>query len=286
MTSANKMICITNEFIHVVFAMVGHINKVARHFSHIIAKQTFVKIHLMKKILVFCLIVQFGFTINAQQLDAEYIKQHLSYFTIENGQIKGKGKRVFEEMTRNAQFINYGEIHGSKEVSLITKAMMNLLAKNDFQYFALEVGPHSAEVLSQLSAIPSKTVSNLNAFNSAYSVQGGDDTAIPIPFFEHVSDAEFLQAARQNKMQLWGLDQEYYYSAFFLMDQMVKTVKDKSITNKVEQLKLQAQQVMFKHFMAEVQDKIDDPFPLILKEQTVMNFFNAFDKDNTKAQDI
>jgi hypothetical protein len=101
-----------------------------------------------------------------------------------------------------------------------------------------------------------------------------------------VSDAEFLQVARQNKMQLWGLDQEYYYAAFFLMDQMVKTVQNKTEAIEVEQLKLQAQQVMFKHFMAEAQDKIDDPFGPILKEQAVINFFNAFDENNSKAQMI
>ncbi len=240
----------------------------------------------MKHLIIFFLAFQTILVMNAQELTSEYIKKNTAYFTIENGKIKGKGKKVFEEMTRNSQFINYGEIHGSKEVSLITEAMMGLLAKNGFQYFALEVGPHSAEVLSRLSADASKTVANLNAFNSAYSVDGGGETAVPIPFFEHVSDAQFLQAARQNKMQLWGLDQEYYYSAFFLMDEMVRTVKNTSSATKVEQLKLLAQQSMFKHYMAEAQDKIDDPFPLILKEPSVINFFDAFAKDNAKAQAI
>ena len=189
-------------------------------------------------------------------------------------------------MIQNSQFINYGEIHGSKEISLITKALMRSLAQNGFRYFALEVGPHSADVLSQLSSNPKKTVESLYAFNSGYSVNAGEETAIPIPFFEYVSDAEFLQEARLYKMQLWGLDQEYYYSAFFLMDELVKTVKNTSKEAKVKQLKLQTQQVMFKHFIAEVQEKIEDPFPLILKEQSVLNFFNAFDNDNTKAQAI
>ena len=240
----------------------------------------------MKKFTFFLLIAFFGLQLKAQTLSSDYIQKHTAYFSIEDGKLQGKGKKVIQKMIKNAQFINYGEIHGSKEVSLLTEAMMDLLAKNEFRYFAVEVGPHSAEVLSRLSSNPDKTVERLNQFNSAYSVDSGGDTAIPIPFFENVSDAEFLQKARSKEMRLWGLDQEYYYSAFFLMDEMVNTVKNTPDFKAVNQKKFAAQRVMLNHFMAEAQEKIDDPFPLILKEQTVQNFFKAFGKSNTKANAI
>jgi len=240
----------------------------------------------MKRLIFTFIIFQVALMINAQEINSEYIQKHTRYFTIQQGKIQGKGLKIFKDMTKNSQFINLGETHGSKEISLITQAMIDLLIKNNFHYFALEVGPHSADVLSRLSADASKTVTNLNKFNSTYSVDGGGETAVPIPFFEHVSDAEFLQKARQEKMQLWGLDQEYYYSTFFLMDEMMRTIKGTSKASKIERLKLLAQQSMFKHYMAEAQNKIDDPFPLILQEESVLNFFNAFEKDNTKAQAI
>jgi len=240
----------------------------------------------MKKIALFVLIVCFGIQLEAQTISSDYIKQYISYFTIKDGKLQGKGKKVIERMIKNAQFITYGEVHGSKEVSLLTKTMIDLLAKNKFRYFAVEVGPHSAEVLSRLSANPEKTIERLNKFNTAYSVTAGEETAIPIPFFENVSDAEFLQRARLKEMQLWGLDQEYYYSAFFLMDEMVRTVQDTPSFQKINQKKLAAQKVMFTHFLAEVQEKIDNPFELILKEPTVQDFFNAFNKNNTKATAI
>lgn len=236
--------------------------------------------------MLFLLIAFFGINLHAQTITSDYIKKHTSYFTIEDGNLQGKGKKVIQKMIKNAQFINYGEIHGSKEISLLIKAMIDPLVKNGFNNFALEVGPHSAEVLSRLSTNPVKTVERLNQFNSAYSVSAGNDTAIPIPFFENVSDAEFLQRARLKQMQLWGLDQEYYYSAFFLMDEMVNTLKNTPDFQKVNQLKFAAQRVMLNHFMAEVQEKIEDPFTLILKEPTVQNFFNAFDKSNVKARAV
>ena len=95
-----------------------------------------------------------------------------------------------------------------------------------------------------------------------------------------------MQRARLKEMRLWGLDQEYYYSAFFLTDEMFRTVKDSPDASKIEQLKGFAQQAMFKYYVAEVQKKVEDPFPLILKDPTVLNYFNAFDKSNTKAQAI
>jgi len=240
----------------------------------------------MKQIITLVLFFQIGWVLQAQKLTSDYIQKHTYYFSIEDGKIKGEGKKVFKEMIQNSQFINYGEIHGSKEVSIISKAMMPLLKEGGYRHFAIEVGPHSAEKLSQLSSDPSKTVANLYAFNSAYSVSEGGETAEPIPFFTNVSDAEFLGASRAQGMDLWGLDQEYYYAAFFLMDEMLASIKDTPGFAKVQKLKMMAQGAMLKHYMAEVQDKIDDPFPLILKEPAVINFFNAFDSENTKAKAI
>lgn len=240
----------------------------------------------MNKIILFVVVAFVGLQLKAQTISSDYIEKHTSYFTIEDGKLQGKGKRILQKMIKNSQFITYGEIHGSKAISVLIKAMIDPLVKNDFRYFAIEVGPHSADVLSRLSANPDKTVERLNQFNSAYTVSEGGETAVPIPFFEHVSDAEFLQRARLKEMRLWGLDQEYYYSAFFLMDELMRTVKDSPNASKIQQLKNLAQQAMFKHFMAEVQEKIEDPFPLILKDENVLNFFNAFDENNTKAKAI
>ena len=224
--------------------------------------------------------------ISAQTISSDYLKKHTNYFTIENNELKGSGAKVLKRMIKSSQFINYGETHGSEQVSTIIKAFMPLLKKAGFNYFAIEVGPNSAQKLSELSSPASETVKNLYAFNSRYSVSQGKDTAVPIPFFDGVSDAEFLQIARENGMHLWGIDQEFYFSPFFLMDEMVTTVKNTSKYKKVNQLKQLAQQAMYQHFIAEVQKKIDNAYPLIKKEKAVQDFFSAFEKSNKKAQDI
>lgn len=242
----------------------------------------------MKRLILLALLVGFSFAAEAQKkspktLTTDYIKKYTSHFTIENGQLKGKGVKEIKNLVNSSQFITYGEIHGSYQVSNITKALMPLLKKAGFNYFAIEVGPTSAKKLTELSTPAEKTIANLNAFNSAYTVSKGGESAIPIPFFDAVSDAEFLQEARMNGMQLWGLDQEYYFATFFLIDELMKT---SSNTARLTPLKNAAMQIMYKHFLDEVAGKNKGAYALIVKENAVKNFFDAFSKDNKEAQEI
>ncbi len=222
----------------------------------------------------------------AQTLTKESIEKYTSSFTVENNQIKGSGKKVIKKMINSAQFITYGETHGSKQVSILTKAFMPLLKKGGFKHFAIEVGPNSGKKLTELSNETSKTVTNLNKFNSAYTVSKEGQTAVPIPFFDAISDAEFLQEARKNGMQLWGIDQEFYFSSFFLFDEMMKTIKNDSNYKQILQKKGAAMQIMYKHFLDEFAKKNEGAYALIRKEKAVINFFNSFSKENTIAQTI
>lgn len=244
----------------------------------------------MKNIVTTLSFVLISLLLSAQKktkpLDTESLKTYTNYFTIENNQLKGKGAKVVKDLINNSQFVVYGEMHGSQQTSNINEALMPLLANSGFKHFAIEVGPHSAEKLTELSTPANKTIEQVKQFNAAYSVTQGEDTAIPIPFFDTVSDAKFLKAARTNDMQLWGLDQEYYYSAFFLIDEMANTVKNQSNYTSITQKRDMAKAAMYKYFVAEAKEEIEDPFEPILKDTNVNTYFEAFSKDNTKAQAI
>ncbi|WP_299115568.1 hypothetical protein [uncultured Winogradskyella sp.] len=222
----------------------------------------------------------------AKQLDTELLKTYTNYFTIENTKLSGEGAEVLKDIIRTSQFVVYGEIHGSRQTSIINEALMPLLADSGFKYFAIEVGPHSAEKLTVLSTPANKTTAQLKAFNSAYTVSQGGDTAVPIPFFDNVSDAKFLQAARSNGMHLWGLDQEFYFSTFYLMDELTKTAKNNANYQDIVQLQNKAKAIMFKHFIGEFKKENEGAYSLIIKEPAVTNYFNAFDTSNKKAQAI
>ena len=221
-----------------------------------------------------------------KSLTTELIKSHSGTFSISNNQMVGSGKSIMESLVKNAQFVTLGESHGSKQISVLTKAMLPLLAEAGFKHFAIEVGPHSAQKLTELSSPAENTISSLKAFNAAYSVARGEDTAVPIPFFDGVSDAEFLQVAREQGMELWGLDQEFYFSAMFLTDELANTAKGTDQYDTIMQLKGAAQQAMYKYFVSEVKKEIEGAYKYIKKDPAVIAYFNAFDQNNAKAQEI
>ena len=246
----------------------------------------------MKRIVLLIFTVFLSYSVSSQKtssiptITTEYIKKHTSYFTIVDGKIKGEGRNVIKDMINQSQFVTYGELHNSKQTSIFIKALMPFLKKAGFENFAIEVGPTSAKKLAELSTPPSKTIENLKAFNTKYTLSEGNRTVEPIPFFTGISDAEFLQEARSNNMQFWGLDQEFYFATFFLIDELMNTVKDASKVSELTPLKNQANQMMYKHFLDEVQKKNKGAYTLIIKEQAVNDFFDAFPKNNEAAQNI
>jgi len=185
-------------------------------------------------------------------LSTEYIKTKTSYFTIDtNYNIVGDGKEVIQGFINNSQFIVYGEMHNSKQTSIITKAFMPLLKQANFN-----------------------------------TLQDGGETAKPIPFFTGISDAEFLEAARKNGMQLWGLDQEFYYATFFLLDELLKAARDNSNFEYIKTLKTKAHDAITQHFIKEQTDDNYETYKNVLKDTIVLNFFNSFNASNAKAQQI
>lgn len=243
--------------------------------------------NLMKHVTLILLCIGYLGCANAQEtLSTDYVQKHAAHFSIADGKIKGKGAKMIKNMVNTSQFITYGESHNSKQVSIFTKALMPLLKKANFNYFAIEVGPSSAKKLTELSTPAEKTLENLKIFNTKYTVSQGNETAEPIPFFTGVSDAEFLKEARMNNMELWGIDQEYYYGTFFLLDELVKTAKNNPNHSKIIQQKNGAMQIMYKHFIDELAEKNDGAYSLIQKEKAVTDFFDAFSKENTAAQNI
>lgn len=244
----------------------------------------------MKKIITILCVAFMSIMLSAQnktkKLDTELLKTYTNYFTIDNNQINGEGAKVLKNLINNSQFVVYGEMHGSKQTSIINEALIPLLADSGFKHFVIEVGPHSANKLTQLSTPNNKTIEQLKRFNKSYTVSEGEQTAVPIPFFDNVSDAKFLQAARKNGMDLWGIDQEFYFSAFFLMDELTKTAKNKTNYDHIVQLQNQAKDIMFKHFMGEFKKENDGAYNLIIKEPVVNDYLNAFGTSNKKAQSI
>ncbi len=220
------------------------------------------------------------------EIDKDYIRSKLSYFTINNAKIEGAGKKILQKMIKESQFVVFGENHYSKQTSILTKALIPLLAKASYTNFVVEVGPNSANKLKELSTSYENTVEQLKVFNTKYKFKEFGESADPIPFFAGIEDAEFLSEMSKYNMKIIGIDQEYYFSILFLMDELLKEAEEKIGYQKIVEMKVKAEEKICQYFRKEEKKEIKSALEEILKDIDILNFFNQFDKEDTKANKI
>ncbi|MEL6942872.1 MAG: hypothetical protein AAFO82_09405 [Bacteroidota bacterium] len=176
------------------------------------------KTFFLLALLLFCL------NLSAQKkrdsIKIDDLKPYTYHFDIIDGKFVGAGKDFLEKEAALHQYILLGEYHGSYRISEFTNALIPILAKEDFNTFALEVGPISGKILSEFSKDPKSTTTHLQNFNSQYYIDEEGDYYCAIPFFEHKEDAQFLTQAAQHNWNLLGLDQEFIYGYEPLIDRL------------------------------------------------------------------
>lgn len=213
---------------------------------------------------------------------SDYVRKHTTHFTIENQMIQGTGFPVWKNMINQSQFIMFGERHSSEATSKLINAILPLMDSVGFNHFALEVGPYSAKKLEKLSTPPMHTETQLREFMSTYSQE--EEHQIPIPFFQSKVDAQFLQTAREQDMQLWGLDQEYFASTQYLMDDLLQMVQEDPDFPQIQREHELAEEVVAQWYDKEESADDDfDVFGAIQKEEAVQQYLARFrERSNTR----
>ncbi len=232
--------------------------------------------------LLLCLQALSGQSPNPATIDSSYLASKTSYFSVENENIDGDGAKVLRQIFEESQYVVFGERHDSKQTSLLISALFPLMIENSFNTLCLEVGPHSAEKLKQLMKPHEKTVKNLKEFNSMHYYPKIDQIAIP--FFTGVEDAEFLAKASAAKMDIWGLDQEFFYSMLYLPQEMLVRAKEHKDYSKLEAQEKAARQVMM-DWMIKANESEDEIqlFEKLLSEPAVINYFDSISAASPKA---
>ncbi len=157
------------------------------------------------------------------------IAEHTTYFDIRDNRFEGADTLL--AALEKAHFVALGELHNRMRLGELTKALLHTLEPHGFSHFAVETGPYSARKLQQLIRSGKPDVS---AFYAQYSSRLID--LIPIPFFKGKGDLRFLAAADSLGFDLWGLDQEYYFSYAFLIDDLAGLAGD-SLTDEQQKLR-------------------------------------------------
>ncbi len=215
-------------------------------------------------------------------LDSAFVASHTHYFQLTPDGFTGEGAQTLEQAVQAAQILVLGETHGSPTLSRFVEQLAPMLSANGFRYFACEVGPHSARTLQALSDPPTATTANLTQFYTQYAFPEIED--IPLPFFETEEDARFLAALRSQGLSVWGLDQEYYSSVFFHLDQLVETA---GADARLRALHQKAVKKIKAWLIKEDQDEEGFPvFERILKEPAVQQLFAALEQGTPSASAV
>ncbi|MEZ5038599.1 MAG: hypothetical protein R2828_01850 [Saprospiraceae bacterium] len=124
------------------------------------------------------------------------------------------------------QFVGIAEVHNSRQLSLFTTALLPLLSEQDFECFALELGPNTAAILNRITSDPKKTTHKIRELNNQYGKKSRLKT--PLIFVNKKADALFMERASMLGFTFWGLDQEYAFSYEMLIDEIYALEKKAS----------------------------------------------------------
>jgi hypothetical protein len=113
-------------------------------------------------------------------LVAKDLEKNTYYFEIVDNKLVGDGAKFLTDEIKQSQYVLLGEYHGSLRISEFTKAVIPVFHEAGCRTFGLEIGPVSAEILSELSKDSNQTISSLRTFNSNYYVASKSRKFTPI----------------------------------------------------------------------------------------------------------
>ncbi|MBX7174905.1 MAG: hypothetical protein K1X72_28270 [Pyrinomonadaceae bacterium] len=185
----------------------------------------------MKKLFFLTYLLIFGGFISAQEkpsLTEKDLEKYTYYFDIVDNKFVGDGAKFLTDEMKQSQYVLIGEYHFSFQISKFTKAVIPVYHEAGCRTFGLEIGPTTAEILTELSKNPDKTAENLKNINSKYYFTSKRGTVYnSIPFFKYLEDSEFLSEATKRKWNLIGFDQEFYIGFIPNIEQMYNNLTDK-----------------------------------------------------------
>lgn len=226
----------------------------------------------MRKIFLVIVLLIVSKSLFAQiELKSADISKFVQTFEMSNNSLIGKGGETILKEISESQFFLLGEQHYSPPISKLTNLLLPVLASNSYNNFAIELGPNSGkkmiEVLENENTLYNFNTNFFNNFNE-----------IPFPFFYGKYDEVFLKNALKNNFNIWAIDQEYFSSHLFLIDEIYKLSNEKhSLKGSYEE----AKRFLEEEFEKNSEQENYPMFTNLLKSKIIKSYF---DKCNTVGQ--
>lgn len=172
----------------------------------------------MQILLLAVLILLGNQSIAQQTLTPELMEAYAFRFSINNEHNLTDSAGVkWKTWIGDNQFIGLAEVHNSVQLSIFTTAILSVLKELGFENFALELGPNSANILTEYSR-SNNIGAKIKDLNNQYGKNSNYKT--PLIFVNKKADALFMNRASELGYQFWGLDQEFAHSYEMLLDRL------------------------------------------------------------------
>lgn len=213
-------------------------------------------------------------------LTAEDLLPYTTHFDLkENLSLEGEVADILEKEIQAHQFVGLAELHRSKNLSLFTVAFLKLLHKHEFDYFAMELGPISAQFLQKYAENPDQVGERIKQINRSYGSKTFD--IAPFVFADRKEDALFMEEAARLDFELWGLDQEFFDSFELHLDSIYATADKKG--GEIESLYMECKSNIRKWRRKELWKGNFAYTCKLLEDESLNDFFTSF-KGNLIAE--
>lgn len=206
-------------------------------------------------------------------LTTEMIEPFSYRFHFENGQLRGKGGDSLMSEIQKSHFVLLGETHDDAKIAEFTNVLLSELHNLDYKYFLTEHGRYGMDFLLEEANKDSTIVSGICKINTREYERLNE---YPFPFLTGIEDAQFVATALKNGYQIYGIDQEFFYSYPFLFDKLFNK------SNKSESIKYSYQAALTFLYEQYQNDATEKDYPIcknLLKSEIIRSFFDLLRTD-------
>gem|GEM_PF-3404371 len=141
-------------------------------------------------------------------LSIEQVNPLTHVFNVKDGFLEGSGSDFLRSELSEAQFTILGDYANSKNIATLTRSLLPILADLGYSTMAVDVGPISTGILSQLPNCNKNVGAAIENMNDTYGFVEGDRIHLPIPILSRKAEGELLGEVLTRSWNLIGLNND------------------------------------------------------------------------------
>ncbi|MEZ4987767.1 MAG: hypothetical protein R2795_22520 [Saprospiraceae bacterium] len=189
-------------------------------------------------------------------------------FHIQTGRLTGDGADSLMSEILKSHFVLLGETHDDAKIAEFTNHLLSELEEMGYKYFLTEHGRFGLQMFLEDAAKDSTIVSGIHRINSLEYKQLNE---FPFPFLTGIEDAQFVETALKLGYQIYGIDQEFFYSFPFIFN---KLFQHSSKTNTIRT----SYETALNYLLGEYEKDVEqEDYPIcakLLESKEIQTFFD------------